>query len=234
MSKKIGGRVQQKILSLWTEETKEKLISYKEIVYILKNDGISERTVARYLLTLVNQNKLDKIVRGYKKTFYQPSKEFWENFSQPVQQFQITEESLKRIGTYVINTLTAAIVDAEETTKQTNTSLWEKISSLVPDNKIDDSWAFTKAMDMVLNEKDPTEEEKKELHELVDSLIKQGLILPLSNPTVFARLDTEKDITCTLQEDIWGLVKSFMAVWTFLYKHPQAVREFEKYLQKMV
>jgi hypothetical protein len=55
-----------------------------------------------------------------------------------------------------------------------------------------------------------------------------------SNPTVSARLDTEQDLPYTLQEDIWKLVKAFMAVWVFLYKHPNAVPELEKYLQKIV
>ncbi len=67
-----------KILSLWTKATKDELVSYKELIKILKSDGVSERTVARHLLTLMKENKLEKIEQGYKKTFYKTNRRVLE------------------------------------------------------------------------------------------------------------------------------------------------------------
>jgi hypothetical protein len=236
MPEKMNDRVQQKIISLWSGTPKEKeLISYKQIVITLKRDGVSERTVARRLLALVRENKLEKIEQGYKKTFYRPNKEFWENIVHSKQQFLVSEESLRRIGTYVMNTLSVTIADTEKTSKQIESQLWEKISSLVPkDEPADTSDAFTKAMDLVLKEKSLTEEERKELFVLSDSLIRGSILQALTNPIVFARLRTGEDLANIVEEDVWKLVKTFMAIWVFLYKHPNAVTELEEHLQRII
>jgi DNA-binding transcriptional ArsR family regulator len=233
MPKEANKQIEQKILSLWTKATKDELVSYKELIKILKSDGVSERTVARHLLTLMKENKLEKIEQGYKKTFYKPTEEFWKNASYLKKQSQIHEESLKRIGTYIMNRLNAAIENAEETTKYAETTVWEKISEFLPnDESADDTEAFEKGMEAFLNEKKLTEGQRKELYSLVDSLIKDGICQALTDPTVFARLQPKEELPYILEEYIWKIVRAFMAVWIFLYEHPYAVPELESHLLK--
>jgi DNA-binding transcriptional ArsR family regulator len=234
LSKKANRRVQQKILSLWSGMGKEKEpVSYKQIVSSLKNDGVSERTVARYLLKLVEDGKLEKIERGYKKTFYRPYDKVWDNLVESKQQFQISEESLNRIGAYVMNTLSATITDAQKTTEQFQRRVWEDICS-VPEYEQNSNANFDKAMDLVLHEKKPTEEERKELNKLIKSLVEDGLLPTLTCPPVFARLYTEEELPEIVQANIWELVKKFMNIWAFLYKHPWAVPEVEENLSKKI
>lgn len=72
-----------KLLALWIgRETK--WLTYKEIVNALKDQGISERTVARYLLALIHDRKLMKEERGYKKTFYRPYDEFIQHLARAI------------------------------------------------------------------------------------------------------------------------------------------------------
>jgi hypothetical protein len=234
LSKKANSRVQQKILSLWSGKGKKREpISYKQIALSLKDDGVSERTVVRYLLKLVEDGKLEKIVRCYKKTFYRPYDNVWETLAESKQQFQISEESLSRIGVYVMNSLRESITDAKKTTEQFHDRLWQEICS-VPDQEQNSSANFDKAMKLVLREEKPTEEERKELNKLVKSLIEDGLLTALTCQPVFTRLYTEKELPEIIQENIWELTKKFMNIWTFLYKHPWAVPELEENLGKEI
>lgn len=234
MSKKANSRVQQKILSLWSGMGKKREpVSYKKIASSLKDDGVSERTVARYLLKLVEEGKLEKIERGYKKTFYRPYDRVWDNLVESKQQFQISEESLSRIGAYVMNTLKATITDAEKTTEQFYHRVWEEICA-VPDHEQNSHANFDKAMELVLREKKPTEEERKELNKLIKSLVKDGLLTALTCQPVFTRIYTEKELPEIVQENIWELTKKFMNIWAFLYKHPWAVPELEENLGKEI
>ena len=226
LPKKGNTRIEQKILSLWTNSSKDQKISYKQIVNTLKTDGVSERTVARHLLTLVEENKLEKVELGYNKTFYKPNELFWNTLGKSNDLFLIIEESLRRIGAYTINSLKTAKEEAH---------LWSEINSRLPENEKGDSTpAFAEAMDFVLKEKRLTDNELKELNTLVDSLIKGTVLRALTDQTVFSKLTPSDELPYVLQENIWKLVKQFMAVWVFLYKHPSGVPELENYLKKII
>jgi hypothetical protein len=59
------------------------------------------------------------------------------------------------------------------------------------------------------------------------------LLISLTNPAVFTRLERTEELPYTLfEEDIWNIVRNFMDTWAFLYKHPWAVPECQKYLKK--
>ncbi len=232
--KKSNIHIEPKILSLWSSaNSKDQLISFKEIVETLGTDGVSERTVARHLLKLVTEKKLQKIVQGYNKVFYIPDKPFWDT---TVNSSQISEESLSRIGSYVTKTLSKTIEESKKTTERYEAQVWNEISSSMSEaekeGKKDTTKTFTKAMDKVLNEKKITSEEKVELQQKVDSLL-NDLLTSLTNPAVFARLERKEELPYTLfEEDIWNIVRNFMDTWAFLYTHPWAVPECQKYLKR--
>ncbi len=180
---------------------------------------------------LVNDEKLERTEDGY-----MPPKEYWETLIHSKQQVAISEASLNRIGTYVIaDTLKPVIMDAKKTTRRVEARVWNEINANLPkDEKEDNTPAFTNAIETVLNQKKLTKKEREKLHKLIDSLTRDSMLKALTNPTVFTRLDPEDDLPYILQQDVWKLVKKFMAVWVFLYKQPQAVPELEKYLRRML
>ena len=155
----------------------------------------------------------------------------WENLVESKQQFQISEEALSRIGNYVMNALSTTIADAEKTTEQLRARVWEKICS-VPENEQNSNETLEKAMDLVLREKRTSVEEQTELNALTRSLIEDALLPALTCSPVFSRLYSEKELPEIVQDNVWELVKKFMTIWTFLYKHPWAVSELEENLNK--
>ena len=230
MPKREHGRIEQKMLALWSRRDNEgKWTSYKEIVGDLKSVGVSERTVARYLSALVAEQKLEKVERGYKKTFYRPAEKFWESLSRS-KQFRISEESLSRIGKYVMDVLEKTTADAEETTKLIEELAQEEHNKL-PENEKDSDEGWEKAIDHVFSEATIKEDERKALHALVDSLLKDAIYHCLTNPYVLGRIADTETLASILQDDIWDLVSRYMDVWVFLYKHPGTVSEFKRYVK---
>lgn len=218
------------ILSLWekkqgaNEET-ENWLKYKQILEEAKKLGLSQRTVVRYLNALVKEGKLDRDERGYKKTFYRPTKDFWAEIEHDNQQYRISEKSLESIGRYVMETLSNTIAETK-TAKSDYTEVWEKINELSPEDG-DTTDAFTKAMDSFFKSRKLTQQEKNDIHILIISFLNDNLFRSLTNPTIFSRVESEYDLPSMLEDDIWNLVKSFMDIWSFIYKHPGAVLEIE-------
>jgi hypothetical protein len=227
MPKREHGRIEQKMLALWSRRgNAAKWVSYKDIVGGLKSVGVSERTVARYLSALVAEQKLERVERGYKKTFYRPAGKFWESLSRS-KQFRISEESLGRVGKYVLDVLEKTITDAEEATKLIKELVQEKYNKL-PENEKDSAEGWLKAIDHVFSEATIKEEERKALDALIDNLLKSTLYHSLTNPHVLGRIVDTETLASILQDNIWDLVSSYMDVWVFLYKHPGAVSEFKR------
>lgn len=218
------------ILSLWekNQDSKEKgeaWLKYKQILEEAKNLGLSQRTVVRYLNTLVNEGKLEKNERGYKKTYYRPTKDFWAEIEHYNQQYRISEKSLEPIGKYVMDTLRKTITETKNI-EEDYREVWEKIVELSSDN-CDTTPAFTQAMGTFIKNRKLDQKEKKELDLLVSSLFNGSIIQSLTNPLIFARVEEKDELPAILEEDVWSLVKSFIDLWTFVYKHPGAVLELE-------
>lgn len=230
MPKRERGRIEQKMLALWSRKVNEgKWASYKEIVGDLNSMGVSERTVARYLSALVAEQKLEKVERGYKKTFYRPHGKFWESLSRS-KQFRISEESLSRIGKYVTDVLEKTTIDAEETTKLIEELVQEEHNKL-PENEKHSAEGWEKAIDHVFSEAAAEKDERRTLDALVDSLLKDTIYPGLTNPYVLGRIASTETLASILQDDIWDLVSRYMDVWVFLYKHPGTVSEFKKHVK---
>lgn len=224
-------KITHKLLALWTGREKDWL-TYKQIVSELKRFGVSERTIVRYLSILTRERKLIKEERGYKKTFYRPHDQFWEALSHSKEWLRISEESLSRIGKYVMDTLKKSIIDAEETTKLIEKLLPKEIDKL-PENEKNTDEGVEKAIDHVLRRESLSDEELKVLASLVSALLR-NVSLCLSNPYVFGRIGSQEDLASILDDDIWSLVLSYMKLWSFLYEHPAAVSEFKKYMRNVL
>jgi signal recognition particle GTPase len=230
MPKRERGRIEQKMLALWSRRgNAAKWTSYKDIVGNLKSVGVSERTVARYLSALVAEQKLEKMESGYKKTFYRPAEKFWESLSRS-KQFSISEESLSRIGKYVMDVLEKTTIDAKETTKLIEELVQEKYNKL-PENEKDSAEGWEKAIDNVFSEAATEEDERRTLDASVDSLLKDTIYHCLTNPYVLGRIADTETLASILQDDIWDLVSRYIDVWVFLYKHPGTVSEFKRYVK---
>lgn len=218
------GKTIYKLLALWAGRER-KWLTYKEIVIGLQAHRISERTVDRYLSTLVREGKLIRKERGYKKTFYRPHDQFWEAISHSREQFRISEESLSRIGKSVMDALNKSIIDAEETTKQIEKLVQKEVDKL-PENEKDTDEGIEKAIEYVLSGGSLNDQEHKTLVSLVGALLR-NVCLYLSNPYVFGRIVSPEDLASILDDDIRWLVSSYMKLWSFLYEHPAAVPEFK-------
>jgi len=217
-------KITHKLLALWTGREKEWL-TYKQIVSELKRLGVSERTIVRYLSTLIREKKLIREERGYKKTFYRPHDRFWEALTHSKDWFRVSEESLSRIGKSVMDALKKSIIDAEETTKQTEKLVQKEVDKL-PENEKDTDEGIEKAIEYVLSGGSLNDQEHKTLVSLVGTLLR-NVCLYLSNPYVFGRIVSPEDLASILDDDIRWLLSSYMKLWSFLYEHPAAVPEFK-------
>lgn len=216
-----------KLLALWAGKQDEWL-KYKEIVNALKDQGIGERTANRYLATLVHDGKLDKEERGYKRTFYRPNEDFLHKLSQLPDWLRIHEESLNRIGSYVMSTVEEAVIGAEETTEK----IRKEIDSL-PEHEKDSDERIVEAVFGVLSKRALTEKEGRELTLLFNSLL--GKIYNcLSNPYVHGRIADPDQVAPIMDEDIWSVVCGYMDVWRFIYEHPGALLQFKREYESTV
>lgn len=219
-----------KILALWTGR-KTEWLTYKEIVDALKEHGISERTVARYLATLVRDMKLMKEERGYKKTFYKPYDVFWHRLSLSRDWFHIHEESLCRMGTEVINRMERSIVASKEADERIEKLISEEIDKMPKENLTEDE-VYAEAIHNVLSKQRLTEAESKTLASLIESFLHEAFYDSLANPYGCAGTIEPYVLASTLEHEIRSLISSYMRVWSFMYMHPGASFEFQKYIQQ--
>jgi len=211
------------ILDLWAEDQAKEIQHWVLIKKIVEMKNVTERHAERYLQILKEEKKLEPIKKGSKAVFYKPYKEAWEDYVSMKQRAGL-------IGTYVNEALSNSIADAKKITTRINDQLWNEINSNTIDGYDGNAEAFDKAMDCVLCEK-PTTDERKKFYLFYDSLIKSCL-QPLRDPTVFARLLTEGELPEIVEEQVDNLVRKYMAMWDFLYKHPRAASEVNESLEE--
>jgi hypothetical protein len=216
-------RTTHKLLALWAGR-KQDWLTYKEIVKGLRGFGIGDRTVDRYLATLVRDGKLSKEERGYKKTFYTPRNEFLQELSQSRDWLRIYEESLSRIGEYVMGMTETAVIDSKETTEK----IRDEIDNL-SEYERDSDERIMKAVSKILSKQTLTKKERKMLNSLLDRLF-DTIYRCLSNPYVHGRIADPDEVASTVDDDVRSVVSAYMNAWKFIYEHPGGLlRVREKY-----
>ena len=88
--KERGGRTTHKLLALWTGR-KQDWLTYKEILKGLRGYGISDRTVDRYLATLVREGKLSKEEQDTRRHSTGPEMSFYRSYLSHVIGFAFTK-----------------------------------------------------------------------------------------------------------------------------------------------
>lgn len=220
-AKEREGRTTHKLLALWTGR-KQDWLTYKEIVKGLEDFGISDRTVDRYLTALVKAGKLVKEERGYKRTFYRPRDEFLQELSQSRDWLRIHEESLSRIGKYVMDMMEKSVIDVKEITEK----IRNEIDNLL-EREEDSEEGILKAVFHVLSNRALTKKERKMLTSLLDGLFNK-IYHCLSNPYVHGRIANLDQLASTMDDDIRSVVSAYMDVWRFIYEHPGALLQFKR------
>ena len=226
MPREKSKEVEEKILGLWIGR-EEKEFSYKFIVEEMEKEGFNKRTIDRYLFALRN-NKLDRrIERRPKRTFYKPKIKFWKEYL-PMRQIADQQiESLTSLGPYIVNCVSKSIEESKEKTALLYDRVWKEIgSNYDEDNEEDSTDIFDKATDHIIRER-PKKEDLQAFHRLYEKLI-ENFASPLMYREVFSRLVLEEEVHRDVTFQIWQLIKSYMAMWDFLYKHPETVSEMEE------
>jgi len=221
-----------KILSLWTGKESDWL-TYKEIVKKLRDEGVSERTIARYLSTLVSDKKLAKEERGYKKTFYRPYDEFLQTLSLSRDWFRVHEVFLGRIGREIMNKIEQSLLDAEETGKRINKLICQEIDKASKKNPTQTAEENAEeAFRKVLSREKLEEQEFQILLSMVKRFLYDAFYLPLSDPYECAGMVEPHILVNELQNKIRSLLSSYVDLYSFMYEHPGASFEFEKYMRE--
>lgn len=226
MSEEREPKVAHKLFALWVNRETEWL-KYKDIIGELERLGVSERTIARYLSKLTRERKLLKEERGYKKTFYRPSRDSLKALLSSLDQIRVHEESLSRIGKYVMDTMVESVVETEETTKRIQNRVEREIEKSLKNGE--DSEEYEKVIIRVLAKETLTKEESKIFASLLDQLTES--IDSLSNYHVFGRITDSEELASILDDNIWSIVSAYMHVWIFMYKHPRAFLNLKRLRQ---
>lgn len=121
--------IEEAILDLWIGKENDE-IPYKDIANELENQGVSKRTVPRYLFTLIKKGALERIERGYKRTFYKPKEDFYQEYLYLKKKTRQSQESLKEISQYVMDSLTKSIAESKPLTEQLYNRVWSEIYSV--------------------------------------------------------------------------------------------------------
>lgn len=226
MPREKSKEVEEKILGLWIGR-EEKEFSYKFIVEEMEKEGFNKRTIDRYLFALRN-NKLDRrIERRPKRTFYKPKTKFWNEY---LHMRQITDqqmESLTPLGPYIVNCVSKSIEESKEQTALLYDRVWKEIGSNYDEaNEEDCTDIFGKATDHIIRER-PKKADLQAFYRLYEKLI-ENFAEPLMYREIFSRLNLKEEVHSDVTFQIWQLIKSYMAMWDFLYKHPETVSEMEE------
>lgn len=217
-----------KILSLWesnkqdSDKGRENWLKYKLILEEMKKYGLSQRTIVRYLNALVNEGKLEKEERGYKRTFYRPTQDFWEDIKHENQRFLKATKALEPIAAFVMEHLKAT-TNENKAAEDEGDKNWKKIVAAGGEGE-----AFEEVMDAFFEEKKLTKQEETELLSLVRSLFNDALLNNLTDRAVFSYIESTSDLPDTVQNGVWETVKAYLALWKYIYKHPGAVVELER------
>jgi hypothetical protein len=221
-----------KILSLWTGKESEWL-TYKEIVKKLHDERVSERTIARYLSILVREKKLAKEERGYKKTFYRPYDEFLQTLSLSRDWFRIHEVFLSRIGRDIINKIEKSLLDAGETGKRISKLICEEIEKVSKKKPtLSNEENLEEAIRNVLSREKLKEQELQILVSKVKRFLYNAFYFPLSVPYECAGMVEPYVLVNETENKIRSLLSSYVDLYSFMYEHPGASFEFEKYMRE--
>lgn len=226
-------RTSNKVLALWIRK-ETKWLTYKEIVKKLKEDGVSERTVARYLRTLVRDDKLLKEERGYKKTFYRPRDEFLHKLHLSYGDWiRIHEEYLTHIGKEIISRFERALAASKETDERITKLICEEIDKISEERTtLTQDEIFENAIYNVLSKEKLQEPDSKILASLVTSFLLNAFCDPFSNPYGCAGTIEPHVLLSNLESEIMLLMESYMNLWSFMYMLPGASFKFENYIKE--
>lgn len=205
-------------------------MTYKQIVNALKDQGISERTAARYLVALVRNRKLMKEEQGYKKTFYRPYDEFLARLSLSRDYFSVIEESLSLKAKDIVNRFEKTILDSRETDERISKLIVEEIDK-IPEGSRSDS-QVAEAIYNVLSREKLTESGSKILTSLIERFLTEAFYRSLADPFGCAGVFEPHINISSLERAISLLLSRYMDLWGFMYMTPGASLEFEKYMRE--
>lgn len=228
-SREGGLKTTQKLLALWTGK-EATWLTYKEIVNTLRDHGIGERTVARYLASLVHSRKLMKEERGYKKTFYKPYDEFLRRLSLSRDFFGVIEESFSLRAKDIVNRYERTILDSKEADERISKLIVDEIDRIPEGSRSDEDVA--KVMYKVLSREKLTESDSKILVSKVERFLFEAFYHFLADPFGCAGVFEPHINLTSLERAISLLLSHYMELWAFIYEHPGASFEFEKYMRE--
>ncbi|MGA2681447.1 MAG: hypothetical protein ABSF44_06565 [Candidatus Bathyarchaeia archaeon] len=212
-----GSKLDKEILQLWTGENESE--EFAASIIVNKFEENEKRTAWRRLSILRLQGKLERIEKGHGQVVYKLSEEYKK-----------TKGQFGLIGNYIIEALGKSIAESKEMTEHIYNQVWREIDSKTHYNDEDNDEAFVTAINNILNRK-ISKKEMKTFYKQYDALVK-ACLQPLTDPTVFARLVKDEELPDILQNQINNLVREFMTMWDFLYKHPRTVSELTRILEQ--
>lgn len=220
-----------RIFSLWTNRENEWL-TYKDIVKDIKSFGISERTLARYLSRLVQEGKLVKEERGYKRTFYKPYDRFMDQLRKSRDLFRVYEANLSKLGPELVDGLEKAILESRDTDERIENLICDEIEKM-PAEEGEEEFVASKAISNVLSREKLSTSDRESLHEMIEPFLAENFYRDLSNVPCAGTIEPHLLIEF-FSNNIQRMVLSYAELWYFLYKNPGASFEFESYMSEKI
>ena len=218
-----------KLLALWSGR-ENSWLTYKEIVGALSDGGISERSVARYLGALVHSGELMRRETGYKKTFYRPVPEYLSRLSSSEEYFFIIEESLCQKVRESVNRFVQMMEYSKETDGRISKLISEEIKKM-PEKNLND-YEVHKAIISVLSREKLNERDSNNLISLTEDFMLEAFYGALADPYISAGFSELRSYLDNLGRDLDTLLSSYMKLWVFMYEHPGASFELDKYMRE--
>ena len=170
-----------------------------------------------------------RIERGYKRTYYKPVEEFYACYADLKEELEENQEELSEIAKSVFSTVRKTMADSKDLSEHLYNRVWEEIYSVTEKDEFNTE-IFDEATDHIVRQK-LGKKDRATYYQLFEDLI-QNCMVPLTDRAIFARLDVEIDLPSEIQYQIVSLVKAYMALWDFIYKHPGAVGLLEDILEE--
>jgi hypothetical protein len=226
-----NSQIERAILNLWLEGKETREIPYKLISEELQRLGVSKRTVPRYLMPLISRKILERRKISANRTVYKPKNPFWKEYLSSLEKTRNREESFQEIGSLVLNRISRSVEDTKSISDKFYSKVWKEIGAKTNDEQTpeDSSDVFEDAIDTILRKR-PKKAELSHFYRLYNQFIRSYLD-SLTDPIVFARLDPQEEVTNLVQEHIVELLESYMALWDYLYKHPNLVSKLSDILE---
>lgn len=219
------------MLSLWVNREDEWL-SYKEIVKEAKIVGLPERTLVRYLSKLVEEMKLVKEERGYKKTFYKPFDRFLDQLHKSRDYFRVYEVTLSKLGAELVDGLEKTILESRDTDERIENQICEELEKMPAHMVKEPPWespAYSDAIANVLSREKLSTEDREMLQQRISSFLVENFLISFSSVPCAGTIEPHLLIEF-FSNQIGRMVLSYAELWYFLYKRPGASSEFESYI----